>query len=72
MRTYSPSRDYVSRYLGNNTRVDDSLYESASIHLGILRDMKIKLIDAEMEHLFSLPSEVAIENYCHKIIMARL
>lgn len=63
-------RDDVSRYLGH-TR-DESAKIAAGIHLGILKDMQIKLTDAEIEHLFSLPSERAIENWCRKIITERL
>jgi hypothetical protein len=69
---YLPIKDAVCRYLGNATTEDTPLRDSAAIHLGILLDMRIKLTQDEIEHLFSLPSEVAIENWCHKIIMTRL
>lgn len=69
---YAPLRDKPSRYLSRTYAEDTPLYESACIHLGILKDMKIKLTQAEIEHLFSLPSEIAMENWCHKIIMQRL
>lgn len=69
---YAPVRDNVSRYLGKHTFENETVNESASIHFGILKDMKIKLSDEEVEHLFSLPSEIAIENWCRKIIMDRL
>lgn len=69
---HKPSRDSASRYLGNTTAEDTPVADSAAIHLGILKDMKIKLSKEEIEHLFSLPTEVAIENWCHRIIMARL
>ena len=64
------SRDHASRYLGKTESTPVS--ESASIHYGILKDMKIKLSAAEVEHLFSLQSEIAIENWCRKIIKERL
>lgn len=63
-------RDDISRYLGHTA--DDPAKISAGIHLGMLTDMEIKLTDAEIAHLFSLPSERAIENWCHKIIVERL
>lgn len=69
---HTPSRDRASRYLGNTTAEETPVKDSAAIHLGILKDMRIKLTQAEIEYLFSLPTEVAIENWCHKIIMQRL
>jgi hypothetical protein len=69
---YAPLRDKPSRYLSKTAAEETPVYEAACIHLGMLKDMKIKLTKAEIEHLFSLTSEVAIENWCHKIIMQRL
>lgn len=69
---YKPIRDHASRYLGNTTAEDTPLCDAAAIHLGILKDMRIKLTQEEVEYLFSLPSEIAIENWCHKIKMERL
>lgn len=54
------------------SRKENPIYSKASFQLGVLRDMHIKLTAEEIDYLFSLPSEVAIENYCHRIIMERL
>ena len=67
---HKPMRDDVSAYLSGQPA--PSTYIAASIHLGILHDMHIELTDAEVEHLFSLPNEIAIEHYCHTIIKQRL
>lgn len=64
-------RDIVSRYLGTH-ETEISVRESAEIHLGILLDMKIKLSQEEIEHLFALPTNGAIERYCRTLYSTRL
>lgn len=67
---YSPIRDYVENYIsGESARC---LEDYAAIKLGILTDMQIRLTYTEKEHLFSLKSEIAMDNFVRQIIMDRL
>ena len=49
-----------------------SLKSKVRHHISVLRDMCIGLTPAETEHLYSLKSEIEIENFCHRIIMKKL
>lgn len=67
---FEPNRDSVEHYIGNKSAT--SMQNYAAIKLGILTDMHIKLSYDEKEHLFSLNSEIAIDNFVRKIIADRL
>lgn len=50
----------------------DSLKSKVRFHISVLRDMCIGLTPAETEYIYSLKSEIEIENFCHRIIMKKL
>ena len=54
------------------SKKQDALKSKVRFHISVLRDMCIGLTPAETEYLYSLKSEIEIENYCHRIIMNKL
>lgn len=50
----------------------NTLEEYKKEKLSVLKDFCIRLNKTEKEHLHSLPSEIAVDNYVHTLIMERL
>lgn len=65
LRVISIKRKYASKN-------KDALKSQARRHISVLRDMCIRLTLEETEYLFSLKSEIEMENFCHRIIMKKL
>ena len=46
-----------------------SILEYAKYKISVLRQLHIKLTDIQEQKFFALPSEIAMDNYAHSIIM---
>lgn len=56
----------------NEEKEDEfTLYVKEKIKM-LKRDFRIRLTDAEVAHIHSLKTEIAVDNFCHALFMKRL